>query len=231
MRKSNESKNIQLEEMSAFFNRRSESYDEVHVSMIKDGAESKRVVADFLPEGTGNLLDIGIGTGLELEAIFRRFPDMRVTGIDIAAEMMAKIKEKYPQKDVTLLNMSYFDYDYKPESFDAVLSVMTLHHYTHEVKTALYRRIYEAVRKGGIYIECDYMLAGKNEFVNRRRERELFREYDRLVSSQGLDNGLEYHFDTPCTLKNQIKMLKSAGFKKVEKLWQSGTTVLLRAKK
>lgn len=231
MRKSNESKNIQLEEMSAFFNKRSESYDEVHVAMIKDGAESKRVVADFLPEGTGNLLDIGIGTGLELEAIFRRFPDMRVTGIDIAADMMAKIREKYPQKDVTLLNMSYFDYDYKPESFDAVLSVMTLHHYTHEVKTALYRRIYEAVRKGGVYIECDYMLAGKNEFVNRRRERELFREYDRLVSSQGLDNGLEYHFDTPCTLRNQIKMLKSAGFKKVEKLWQSGTTVLLRAKK
>ena len=62
----------QLEPMKDFFNRRSEAYDVRHIEGIDGGIESKRVLAKFLPRETKTLLDIGIGTGLELEEIFVR---------------------------------------------------------------------------------------------------------------------------------------------------------------
>ncbi|GHU37784.1 hypothetical protein FACS1894105_10520 [Clostridia bacterium] len=46
-----------LEEMSAFFNERAGRYDTVHIEAIYGGAESKKIIAGFLPESTATLLD------------------------------------------------------------------------------------------------------------------------------------------------------------------------------
>jgi len=47
----------------------------------------------------------------------------------------------------------------------------------------------------------------------------------------GLPDSVIYHYDTPCTVENQIKMLLTAGFSKVNKVWQKGNTVILVATK
>lgn len=219
-----------LEEMGAFFDARSKTYDEVHTGHI-GGMESKRVPARYLPENCGELLDLGIGTGLELEAIFARFPDMEVTGVDLSGEMLGLLRKKYPDKRLSLHQMSYFDYDMGEERFDAALTVMTLHHYTHEVKTGLYRRILSALRPGGTYIESDYMIPESATEDPQATEDFFFAEYERLKREQGLEREKEYHYDTPCTVKNQIKMLLDAGFSQVRQVWQEGSTVVLTAKK
>lgn len=220
-----------LEEMAAFFNARSATYDAVHTGSIDGGPESKSIPARFLPEGCRELLDLGVGTGLELKAIFRRFPEIKVTGVDVSEEMLRLLTEKYPGRALTLLKMSYFDFDFGQEAFDAAVTVMTLHHYTHEVKTALYRRILAALRPGGVYVECDYMITPDSTPDPQATEDFLFAEYARLKAEQGLDAEKEYHYDTPCTVENQIKMLKAAGFRNVRQVWQKGTTVTLVGEK
>ena len=219
-----------LEEMGAFFDARSDTYDEVHVGHIDGGMEGKRVTADYLPENCRTLLDLGIGTGLELESIFQRFPALTVTGIDLSGEMLRLLREKYPGKHLDLHQMSYFDYDMGESRFDAALTVMTLHHYTHEVKTDLYRRILRSLKPGGIYIESDYMIPMEEEDP-QGLEDFYFAEYDRMVREQGLDRDFEYHYDTPCTVENQQKMLLDAGFSQVEVVWQQGFTAVITAKK
>lgn len=221
----------QLEPMKDFFNRRSEAYDVRHIEGIDGGIESKRVLARFLPQDTKTLLDIGIGTGLELEEIFVRFPDMEVTGIDIADKMLEKLKEKYPHKNIALEKISYFDFAYEKETFDAAMSVMTLHHYTHEIKVALYRRIWECIKPGGIYLESDYMIAGLEPDLAQRQEDFFFAEYERLKAEQGLSRETEYHYDTPCTVENQKMLLIAAGFSTVDAVWRVENTVVLAAKK
>ena len=57
-----------------------------------------------------------------------------------------------------------------------------------------------------------------------------YTEIKRLQTEMGITEGF-YHYDTPCTVDNEIKMLKSAGFLQVEMIWQSGNTVMLVAKK
>jgi tRNA (cmo5U34)-methyltransferase len=224
-----------LEKMNEFFNARFRNYDEVHTSHIDGGLESKKVIANLLPAATKNLLDFGIGTGLELKAIFNRFPEIHITGMDIAENMLDCLKEKYKMEydrgQIKLLHMSYLDYDYNSQDYDAVISVMTLHHYTHEVKTEIYRNIHRVLKDGGVYIESDYMISELENEDPQALEDEFFQNLKTLREEQGLDEKFGYHYDTPCTVPNQIKMLYEAGFSKVEITHRFGNTIVLKCNK
>jgi len=220
-----------LEEMSAFFNSRAESYNEVHVGHLDGGIESKNIIASFLPGHTKTIIDFGIGTGLELKGIFDRFPDAEITGLDIAENMLQLLKETYPGKRINLHCKSYLDYDFGDNLYDTAVSVMTLHHYTHEVKTDLYRKICKCIKQNGVYVECDYMLPAHEHENPQETEDFYFSEYQRLKDEQGITDSREYHYDTPCTVDNQIKMLLEAGFAEVNEVWNKGDTVILVAKK
>lgn len=220
-----------LEEMGAFFNSRAERYNAVHIENIDGGMESKQIIASFLPEHIKTIIDFGIGTGLELEEIFKRFPAVEVTGLDISENMLQQLKESYPNKSISLRCVSYLDYNFGISCYDAALSVMTLHHYDHKTKTDLYRRIHSCIKQNGIYIECDYMLSEKDYENAQEMEDFYFSEYKQLKEAQGLVDNREYHYDTPCTVTNQMKMLSEAGFAKVEEVWHRGNTVILIANK
>lgn len=221
-----------LEEMSEFFNTRAERYDMVHIEHIDGGEESKKILAGFIPKQSNRLLDIGIGTGLELEEIFKRFPDILVSGYDIAEDMLQRLTDKYPakRKQLDLRLESYLTAKFGRD-YDAAMSVMTLHHYDHAAKTAIYRRILDALCDGGIYIEADYMLSESVFEDPGAEERRLFTEYARLRAEQELDNGAEYHFDTPCTVANNKRLLADAGFTDIHEVWAIKNTTVLTARK
>ena len=220
-----------LEEMSVFFNNRAQIYDEKHLEHIWGGMESKNIIASFFPSHAKTMIDLGIGTGLELEAIFQRFPDIEVVGLDIAEDMLKLLKEKYPNKRIQLHCKSYLDYDFGNCLYDVVLSVMTLHHYNHKTKIDLYRKIYNILNNNGVYIECDYMLS-EHEYENpQEKEDYYFSEFERLKKEQGITDNKEYCYDTPCTVSNQKKMLAEVGFTNVKEVWQQGNSVILIAYK
>jgi tRNA (cmo5U34)-methyltransferase len=177
------------------------------------------------------MIDLGIGTGLELEGIFMRFPDMEVTGLDIAESMLELLREKYPDKNIRLYRASYLDFDLGNNLYDVALSVMTLHHYPHQTKTDLYRKIYNCINSNGIYLECDYMLSALEYENPQEMEDFYYAEFERLKKEQDINDDKEYHYDTPCTVANQKKMLLEAGFAHVEEVWNSKNTVILVAKK
>ena len=113
------------------------------------------------------------------------------------------------------------------------LSVMTLHHYDYKTKVNLYRRIRDCLKDNGIYIESDYMLS-EHEYENAQEMETLyFSEYARKKAEQGITDNREYHYDTPCTVANQIKMLYEAGFTNVKEVWRrrGGNSVMLMAEK
>lgn len=209
-----------LEPMGAFFNARAHQYDEVHTGHIGGGLESKDVVTAYLPERARDVLDLGCGTGLELEALFRRFPRARVVGIDLAEDMLAKLRERCAGFDVQTLCMSYFDYGFTPAQFDAVISVMSLHHFTPAQKLDLYKKAHSALRPAGLFLNCDYIIDSPWE------ERRYFRRLRRMGAEPG-----SVHFDTPLTLKHEMALLRQAGFAGVEAVWEAGTTRLILAKK
>ena len=214
-----------LEKMDEFFAARVNGYDEHMLTEVEGCREAYSRMAELIPENTKNLLDLGCGTGLELEKIFCRFPEIKVTGIDLTAEMLEKIPEKFPDKNITLIKGDYFKTDLGKEKFDAAISFQTMHHFSHEMKTGLYRRVCDSLKTGGVYIECDYMVESQQE------EDFFFAENSRLRKEMGIAQNEFYHYDTPCTIENQIKMFLSAGFANAEKVFRMENTTIIIARK
>ncbi len=214
-----------LEEMASFFNSRVDTYDE-HMLKDIDGAEEFYIeTARLIPTKPGlKLLDLGCGTGLELDEIFKINPSVQVTGIDLAEEMIRKLKQKHADRgnQLNLVIADYFEYDFGENAFDAVLSVQTLHHFTHEEKIELYKKVRRSLRHSGVYVEVDYMSP------TQEYEDSCFAENKRIRAEMGVTEGL-YHFDTPCTVENQITMLKTAGFSPIEIVRRYSSTYILAA--
>ena len=63
-----------LETMSDFFTARTEMYDEHMLTEVEGCKEGYAKMASLVPDDTQTLLDLGCGTGLELEPIFNRIP-------------------------------------------------------------------------------------------------------------------------------------------------------------
>lgn len=214
-----------MEKMDEFFAARVEGYDEHMLNEVGGCREAYEKMAELIPDGTENLLDLGCGTGLELAGIFKRFPNVSVTGIDLSKAMLEKLLEKYSDKNITLINADYFSTDLGRECFDTAISFQTMHHFSHEMKIGLYEKIHASLKSGGVYIECDYMAETQAE------EDYWYAENVRIRKEMNIPENEFYHFDTPCTAQNQIKMFKAAGFASAEKVYRVENTTIIVAKK
>ena len=79
------------EEMGAFFTARLEGYEE-HMAIWKPAYER---FARLLPENCREILDLGCGTGLELDEIWKLRGDVNVTGVDLNEEMLEVLAEAH----------------------------------------------------------------------------------------------------------------------------------------
>ena len=214
-----------LEGMSDFFAARVDTYDEHMLTEVEGCRDAYGKLAELIPADARRILDLGCGTGLELDGVFKRLSDVSVVGIDLTQAMLDRLARKYPGKDIRLVCGDFFRIDFGEDAYDAAVSFEALHHFPHEDKVGLYRRVYHALKASGVYIECDYMVTEQSV------EDEIFGANARLRRELGIPAGEYCHFDTPCTVSNQIAMLKEAGFLSVEVAYQQGAATMLVAKK
>ena len=215
-----------LEKMDAFFDARLEGYDAHMMGEIESAEEFYPFTADCLPkEHAARVLDLGCGTGLELEAYFKLNPTAQITGIDLAAGMLTALKAKFPDKPLTLVRGSYFDEPFGDDVFDAAVSVESLHHFTQAEKLPLYAKLHRALKNEGYFILTDYF-ADTDE-----QERHFRQELLRLKAEQGINDQDFYHYDTPLTVTHEIEILLEAGFAGVQVLGKWGATYTLKATK
>lgn len=215
-----------LEEMALFFENRLTDYDEHMRTEIEGAAEFYRFTAGQLPgAGACEILDLGCGTGLELEEYFALNPLARVTGIDLSEGMLAALREKFPDRALTVICGSYFDVPFGEERFHGAVSVESLHHFTAERKLSLYEKLYRSLKPGGCFILTDYFAESES------LEQEYFENLRELKAEQGIEDDAFYHYDTPLTVDHEIQVLRSAGFSRCEILKRWGATCTVRAVK
>jgi len=215
-----------LEKMGEFFDSRLDSYDVHQLTCIDSAPEFLRFTAECLPtKADSAILDLGCGTGLELENYFSINPSAHITGIDLAPGMLNRLKEKFSSKKLNLILGSYFDVPFGLTVYDAVVSVESLHHFTADEKMPLYIKLIEALKTSGFFILTDYFSLSDEEEHQHRSE------LLRLKAEQGIDDGTFYHYDTPLTVEHEIHCLKSAGFSNIEVLNHWGNTYSIKAVK
>lgn len=199
------------EEMSDFFTRREDGYDE-HMMQF---APCYDVTALHIPADCKMLLDLGCGTGLELDALDRickreNRPFPRVVGIDMTQALVDQLYAKHPDKDITVKMGSYFEIPLGCEEYDCAVSVESLHHFSLTEKLPLFRRVRDALKPGGVFLQCDYFAACEEEVEMCEEHWRIRRAMNQTVGEDGF-----VHVDRPKMAYDEAEMLKQAGFSEV----------------
>lgn len=214
-----------IEKMADFFDARVEGYEAHMFENVGSADVYYRETAKCFPMMKGmKLLDLGCGTGLELDELFPIMPDMQVTGVDMSGKMLGKLREKHAGRSLTLIQGDYSKTEFLPDFFDAAVAVQTMHHFREEAKLHLYRKILAVLKPGGLYVETDYVAADCEE------EAAMLAEADRLIAENG-GSGTLFHIDIPFTLEHQLSLLRRAGFTHVRLIWKKDATAIMTARK
>ncbi|WP_346961834.1 class I SAM-dependent methyltransferase [Clostridium sp.] len=221
------SENYEIEEMGSFFNLRAERYEKHMEDAINSFEEYYKLVSstlEYTEEGI-EILDLGCGTGLELEEIFRKAPNARITCMDLSEEMLKILKEKYKDKlnQIDIVIASYLEEDFGIKKYDYVLEIMTMHHFLYDEKLDIYKRIKLALKDDGSYIEGDYV-------VSKYYEKKWLKQRVDLLKEQGDEKIKLYHIDIPFALTTQRRLFKEAGFKSLYIIFEKGEHLIYEVK-
>lgn len=213
--------NDPLEEMADFFTKRLEGYEQ-HMAVWEKSYQS---FAGLLPEKCQNILDLGCGTGLELDIIFKNNLEIAVTGVDLCQSMLDKLLEKHSGKRLTVVCQDYFQYDFGSNQWDAVISFESLHHFLPERKKELYQKAWHSLKEDGIFLLGDYIACCEEE------EALLRSTYLDKRKRSAIPDHCFVHFDIPLTLEHEKELLQNAGFV-VEKVLDNpdGATIMIARK-
>jgi tRNA (cmo5U34)-methyltransferase len=228
---SREEKNLRsaeetVEEMAAFFDARAAGYDEYIKGTIFAGtafAQFYQAISSPIERSDEplDILDLGCGTGLELEALFQRVPNASVTGIDLAESMLELLQQRYTAhaSQITLVADSYLTMPFETQAYDHIISAMANHHVLHDTKRELYAKIHAALRPGGKYVEGDSV-------IPTEKEPQFLDEYYAEAATVPPASDGHYHIDIPFSIATQKALLLEAGFKDFQLVWQKDSAAV-----
>ncbi len=131
------------------------------------------VLAGLLPASPWRILDLGAGTGSLSRALLDRFPDAQVVALDLDPVLMAIGQGTHGDADgrLTWRQVNLRDTDWPDQltpgtspdaSFDAVVSLATLHHFSGPEMAAIYRQLHGILKPGGLLLNAEALPASPN---------------------------------------------------------------------
>jgi len=106
------------------------------------------------------VLDLGAGTGLFSAMVMARLPRVRLHLIDASDAMLAEARRRFA--GVAAPNVSFEVRDYSEGNlggpWDLVISALSIHHVEDGAKRSLFKRVFEALRPGGLFVNAEQVL-------------------------------------------------------------------------
>nr|MBA3874717.1 class I SAM-dependent methyltransferase [Anaerolineae bacterium] len=144
------------------------------------------IIADYYqPQKT--ILDLGIGTGLVEELLFKRIQQAQLVGVDGSPAMLEfayKRLQPYAGQYTIIVHdfTAIATLQLPPRDYQMIFSVQTLHHLTDEQMLAAYQFTYNTLEAGGLFLLLD-RIAVENEALYGLYQT-LWKRQDALYHSQ-----------------------------------------------
>jgi tRNA (cmo5U34)-methyltransferase len=215
-----------VEKVKIHFEKESKEYDSLILKLIPYYREMITSLVTAIPFDTSKpikVLDLGCGTGNISKAVKERFPNSRITCIDLAENMIEMARYKLSSYDDIQYQVGDFRELEFEKGYDLVVSSLALHHLPRdEEKKEIYSRICKALGNGGVFYNSDIVL-GPNDYLNN-----LYMEKwkDFMLKSLSLDEieekWIPKHLeeDFPVCLLDHLDWLRDIGFKDLDVVWK-----------
>lgn len=172
-----------------------ESWDRQQEWYMPDREERFRIMLDMVEALVGTaprVLDLACGTGTVTARLLARFPGATSTGVDLDPALLAIAEGTFAGDDrVTLVTADLKDPGWAArlphDSYDAVLTTTALHWLHSEPLAALYGRIAELVRDGGVFMNADHMIDDSTPRINAAERARRHARMDQARTDGALD--------------------------------------------
>ena len=210
-----------------------DAYDATIRQFIPGYEEMLRTAArELAPVASGLVLDLGAGTGALAEAILESSPAGTVELIDVDTEMLEQARTRLARFGgrSRFTESSFLD---PLPPCHGVAASLSLHHIpTLDLKTALFRRIRDALEPGGIFVNADATLPAEPAAAEA-----TWRAWVDHMVSHGIEERRAFeHFeewskeDTYFPLEDELAAMTAAGFE-AKCVWREvGIAVLVGRK-
>lgn len=217
---------MRMKQVKSHFEEEAEIFDELIKTLIpyyEDMIESMILALPFHQKEKINVLDLGCGTGNISLKVKERFPNARITSVDMAKNMIKIAKQKLASyNDIEFIIADVRDLEFVDE-FDAVVSSLALHHLHHPEKKPYYHRIKSFLKKGGVFYNTDNIL-GSSPHLNQLYMDKWIEFLLKSHTHEEIDSvWIPKHRkeDFPAPLMDHIHLLEEVGFKEVDVVWKS----------
>jgi tRNA (cmo5U34)-methyltransferase len=157
------------------------------------------------------VLDLGAGTGLLAAQVRAARPGAELTLLDGAPAMLDIARERLG--DGPAYVVADFAAPLPAGPWDAIVSALAIHHLADDDKRALFARVHDGLRPGGIFVNAE-QVAGPTPWLEQLYERTQERQARALGATDADWAGaLERMAHDRCsTVEEQLGWLRDAGF-------------------
>lgn len=224
-----------MEHIRQAFNKFAQEYDAQRAFIIPQMQEYYGAAVWAMEAGSPDpaVLDVGAGTGLLSAYLLEKFPGARLTLMDISEKMLDQARIRFASRPGT----QYLVCDYSCSDlrgpYDIICSALSIHHLAPEDKQQLFRRIFAALKPGGMFVNADQALGETPYFTQRyldywnaflrsgpmteEQHAEILKRRDTLDRNE--------------KLSDQLAWLKNAGFSGVDVVYRNRTFIVTVAVK
>jgi tRNA (cmo5U34)-methyltransferase len=207
--------NVMMNAATTTFDAHADGYDAVRRRLVPpfDAFYGTAVGALELVTGpVGHVLDLGAGTGLLTAQVLAAHPAAEVVLFDGAPAMLAQARATLGDE-----RARYAEGDLAgplPDGpWDAVVSALAIHHLEDAEKAALFTRVHDALRDGGIFVNAE-QVAGPTAWLDALYEARHERAARALGATDEEWAGAQERMrhDLCATVEAQLGWLRDAGF-------------------
>lgn len=224
-----------VENIANQFNAVSDKYDaqrRILIPCFSDYYQTALEVSEQLPQ-IKSILDVGAGTGLMSAFFHEKYPNAEITLVDISEKMLDKAKERFEGEDnIQFMQADFAEVDFGENKYCAIVSGLAIHHLPHELKQLLFKKIFKALKPGGLFINAD-QVAGETEYIDEINKSTWV---TKVKNSPLTENEKESAFervklDIFAKLSDQLNWLQDTGFENVNNYYQYYNFVVFAGQK
>jgi len=175
---------------------------------------------DHLPDGfePKEILDLGCGNGNATATFIEQYSNAQYSLLDASKEMLQLCKQRFKDYSVKCINSYFQDFEFKKNHFDLIIAGFSLHHCTTAEKQLLFKKIYESLARGGMFMCSDLMISKNNP------DHSILKDNWKQFVHQTFPDGKKWEwlmehyneFDKPDNLNDQITWLKELKFDRID---------------
>jgi len=225
-----------LQEIQNQFNAVSEKYDRQRQFLIPcfDDFYGTALTLSEEISIVKNTLDVGAGTGLMSAFFNEKYPDAKITLVDISSAMLKKAEERFDgNENISFLNADFATVDLPENAYDLVVSGLAIHHLPNELKQQLFNKIAKTLKPGGWFINADQVL-GETDLAERiytENWKNHVAQHPDLTEEEKQSAFERIKIDIMAPLKPQLEWLENAGLQNANCYYQYYNFVVFAANK